>query len=144
PISRVVIAGNRRVPTEVLAEHFAKIRPGKPFTPEGLSTDVRALWDSGLVEDVQVDLSRGTLGVALRVIVRERPTVKSIEILGNAGISEDDLREVISAAIKKGDVPSHAAVRGAAEKIRAKYLEEGYCLAEVTDEVVPAKGGQSI
>ena len=144
PIERVVIAGNRRVPSDVLAEHLTSTRPGLPFSPEGLSRDVRSLWGSGLVEDVEVDLQTGSSGVSIRILVRERPTVKTIEILGNHGIDEDDLREVIADQLKRGEVPSQTAVRAAAEKIRAKYLEEGYCLAEVRPEVVPAKGGQSI
>lgn len=143
-IARVIIAGLRRVPAEVLREHFTSLREGAALSPEGLSNDVRALWDTGLVEDVEVDLSNGSAGVVVRVVVRERPAVKSIEISGNEGIGEDDLREVIAPFVKKGEIPSNNAVRSAADKIREKYFEEGYCLAEVTEEIAPAKGGQSI
>ncbi|APR82321.1 Outer membrane protein assembly factor YaeT precursor [Minicystis rosea] len=143
PVARLTIAGNRRISAEALAEHLS-LRPDKVFTPEALARDVRELWDSGIVEDVEVDLGTTPAGVSLRFLVRERPSVKSIEFRDNDAIDADDLREVVSELLKPGDVLSHGNVRRAADKIRDKYAEEGYYLAEVESEVTPAKGGQSI
>src|SRR4051812_21625634 len=56
PITRVTLAGNRRVPAEELAGYLQGARPGKPFSPEGLRKDVRELWASGLLDDVEADL----------------------------------------------------------------------------------------
>ncbi|MFT3766897.1 MAG: outer membrane protein assembly factor BamA [Minicystis sp.] len=143
PVARVIIAGNRRVPAEVLAEHLS-LRAGVPFTPEALAHDVRELWDSGVIEDVEVDLHTAAAGVTLRILVRERPSVKSIEVTGNDTISTEDLREAVAETLKPGDTLSHASIRRAGEKIRDKYAEEGYYLAEVKDEVAPAKAGQAV
>jgi outer membrane protein insertion porin family len=143
PLARITIAGNRRVPAEQVVEHLT-MRAGQPFSPEALARDVRSLWDSGLVEDVEVDLSRTNAGVALRILVRERPAVKSVDFAGNHAIDADDLREAVSNELKPGDVLSYGTVRRAAQRIRDKYAEEGYYLAEVKEEITPAKGGQSV
>jgi len=142
PLVRVTVAGNRRVPAEALAEHLT-MRAGQPFSPEALARDVRSLWDSGLVDDVEVDLARTSAGVSLRVLVRERPAVKSVDFDGNHAIDADDLREAVSGELKPGDVLSYAAARRAAQRIRDKYAVEGYYLAEVGEEITPVKGGEA-
>src|SRR4051812_48903279 len=36
PIAKVTLAGNRRVTSEDISGYLQNMRPGKPFTPEGL------------------------------------------------------------------------------------------------------------
>ena len=93
PIAKVVLAGNRRVASEDIAGYLQQMRPGKTFTPEGLAKDVREMWDSGYFEDIEVDLNRKDDGVYLRILVRERPNIKTIEFVGNDRIDKDDLIE---------------------------------------------------
>ena len=83
PIAKVVLAGNRRIAAEDIAGYLQQMRPGKTFTPEGLSKDVRELWDSGYFEDIEVDLTKKDDGVYLRILVRERPSIKAVEFTGN-------------------------------------------------------------
>ncbi|EYF05265.1 outer membrane protein assembly factor BamA [Chondromyces apiculatus] len=142
PVAKVVIAGNRRISTEDISAYLGQIRVGRPFTPEGLSRDVRELWDSGLFEDVEIDLTRRDEGVHLRLLVRERPSIKAIEYKGNSEVDEEDLTEALSAEVKTGTILSYAAIRRGVQKIRDKYAEEGYFLAEVEFEVVPQKDNQ--
>ncbi len=139
PIVRVILAGNRRVANEDVASYLSSMRPGKVFTPEGLAKDVHELWDSGLFADIEVDLRRGDDGVSIRLLVRERPSIKSIEFTGNDKIEKDDLTEALSVEVKTGAVLSYAAIRRGIQTLRDKYAEEGYFLAEVSYEVVPQK-----
>jgi outer membrane protein insertion porin family len=142
PIAKVVLTGNRRVASEDIAGYLQQMRPGRTFTPEGLAKDVREMWDSGYFEDIEVDLSRKDDGVYLRVLVRERPNVKTIEFVGNEKIEKDDLKEALSAELKTGTILSYAAIRRGIQKLRDKYAEEGYFLAEVSYEVQPLKENQ--
>jgi len=142
PIAKVVLAGNRRIAAEDIAGYLQYMRPGKPFTPEGLSRDVRELWDSGYFEDIEVDLTRRDDGVYLRILVRERPNIKAIEFSGNDKIDSEDLTEALSVELKAGTILSYAAVRRGVQKLRDKYAEEGYFLAEVSYEVVPQRDNQ--
>ena len=144
PVARVVIAGNRRISADDIRAYLGTARVGKPFTPEGLSRDVRELWDSGFFEDVEVDLTRRDDGVHLRILVRERPSIKAVEFSGNDKIEKDDLTEAVSVELKAGNILSYAAIRRGLQKLRYKYAEDGYFLAEVSYEVVPQKDNQVV
>lgn len=142
PVIQIAVAGNRRVSTEDVLVYLGQTRVGRPFTPEGLARDVRELWDSGLFDDVEVDLTRRDDGVSLRVLVRERPSIKAIEFSGNNEIDSEDLTEALSVEIKTGTILSYAAIRRGVQKLRDKYAEEGYFLAEVSYEVKPERENQ--
>jgi outer membrane protein insertion porin family len=144
PVAKVTIAGNRRVPNEDVSAYLATLRAGKTFTPEGMAKDVHELWESGYFADIEVDLTRRDDGVHLRILVRERPSIKSIEFNGNDKVDKDDLTEALSVEVKTGSVLSYAAIRRGVQKIRDKYAEEGYFLAEVTYEVVPQRDNQIV
>ena len=141
-IAKVTITGNRRITTDDVATYLSQTRVGKPFSPEGLSKDVQELWDSGYFDDIEVDLTRRDDGVHLRVLVRERPNIKAIEFTGNSEIDAEDLTEALSVEVKTGTILSYAAIRRGVQKLRDKYAEEGYFLAEVTYEVVPQRDNQ--
>ncbi len=141
-IAKVVLAGNRRIASEDIAGYLQQMRPGRTFTPEGLAKDVREMWDSGYFEDIEVDLSRKDDGVYLRILVRERPNIKTIDFVGNEKIDKDDLTEALSAEIKAGAILSYTAIRRGIQKLRDKYAEEGYFLADVSYEVLPLKENQ--
>ncbi|UQA63854.1 outer membrane protein assembly factor BamA [Polyangium aurulentum] len=141
-VARVVIAGNRRISSEDIRAYLQTARVGKTFTPEGLARDVKELWDSGSFEDVEVDLTRRDDGVHLRLLVRERPNIKAIEFEGNQNISSEDLTEALSVEVKVGNIISYAAIRRGIQKLRDKYAEEGYFLAEVSFEPVPQRDNE--
>jgi outer membrane protein insertion porin family len=142
PVAQVVIAGNRRVATEDVLAYIGQTRVGKAFSPEGLARDMRELWDSGLFDDIEVDLTRRDDGVYLRVLVHERPSIKEIEFSGNDQVSSEDLTEALSVEVKPGTILSYAAIRRGVQKLRDKYAEEGYFLAEVSYEIVPQRENQ--
>jgi outer membrane protein insertion porin family len=138
----VEIVGNRRIASDDVRAYLSGARIGKAFTPEGIARDVRELWDSGFFDDVQVDLSRRDAGVRIRVIVREKPSIKAVEWAGNSEIDAEDLTEALSVEVKTGSVLSYAALRRGVQKIRDKYAEEGFFLAEATFEVLPERDNE--
>ncbi|AKT39814.1 outer membrane protein assembly factor BamA [Chondromyces crocatus] len=142
PVAKITVAGNRRISTDDISAYLGQTRIGRAFSPEGLSRDVRELWDSGLFEDIEMDLTRRDDGVHLRLLVRERPSIKAIEFKGNNEVDDEDLTEALSAEVKTGTILSYAAIRRGIQKIRDKYAEEGHFLAEVENEVVPQKDNQ--
>lgn len=144
PIAKVTIVGNRRVSMDDILSYIGNMRVGRPFSPEGVSRDVRELWDSDYFEDIEIDLVRRDDGVHLRIVVRERPSVRAVEFTGNEKLETEDLTEALSTEVKVGSVLSHAAIRRGIQKLRDKYAEEGYFLAEVAHEVVPQRDNEVI
>src|SRR5512140_811134 len=70
-IASVNVRGNRRTSAaDVLAT--LEERVGAPFDPGTLRRDVRALWELGFFDDVQVEADHVRGGIALTFVVRER------------------------------------------------------------------------
>ena len=141
PIASTEIVGNRRVARDDVLSYLRE-KPSQPFRVENLTSDVRALWDSGFFEDVQVDLTTNDKGVVLRFIVRERPNIKEVVFQGNDEIENDKLNEAIE--LKPNTILSVPAVRRSVQKIKDAYGEKGFFLAEVESEVIPQRENEVI
>jgi outer membrane protein insertion porin family len=141
PIASIEVVGNRRVAREDVLSYLRE-KPGQLFRVENLTGDVRALWDSGFFEDIQVDLTAKDRGVALRFIVRERPNIKEVAYEGNDEIEADKLNEAIE--VKPNTILSLPSVRRSVQKIKDAYAEKGFFLADVDFEVVPQRENEVI
>jgi outer membrane protein insertion porin family len=139
PIARLEVVGNRRVSKDDFLTYLHQ-QVGKPFTPEGLTKDVRELWDSGFFDDVEVDMTRDDRGVILRFLVRERPNVREITYEGNSEVENEKLTEGIEAKINT--ILSYPSLRRSVQKIRDLYAEKGYFLAEASFEVTTRKDNE--
>ncbi len=136
PIASIDVVGNRRVAREDVLSYLRE-KSGQPFRVDSLTSDVRALWDSGFFEDVQVDLTTTDRGVALRFIVRERPNIKEISYQGNEEIENDKLNEAIE--VKPNTILSVPSVRRSVQKIKDAYAEKGFFLADVDYDITPQR-----
>ena len=141
PIVAIEVTGNRRVAREDVLSYL-KLKVGLPFRMEGLSADVRALWDAGFFDDIEVDLAPVNAGVRLRFSVRERPNIKSLEFEGNEEIEDDKLTEAIE--VKPNTILSVPAVRRSVQKIKDAYAEKGYFLADVSYAVEPQRDNEVV
>jgi outer membrane protein insertion porin family len=141
PILKIEISGNRRVAVEDVTTYLRE-KPGHLFKVENLSSDVRALWDAGFFDDIEVDLTRGDRGVSLRFLVRERPNIKEITFSGNDELDNDKLNEAIE--IKPNTILSVPAVRRSVQKIKDAYAEKGYFLADVEFTIEPQRDNEVI
>jgi outer membrane protein insertion porin family len=139
PIGDIRVAGNRRITSDDILAYLTE-KKGQVFSPDALSKDVRELWNSGFFDDIEVDLERESGNVVLRFTVRERPNVSAVEFEGNDEIDKEDLTEAVE--IKENSIISYPAIQRSTQKIRDKYAEQGYFLAEATGEVVPQKNNE--
>lgn len=141
PILRIDISGNRRVAQEDILTYLRE-KPGQFFKVDNLASDVRALWDSGFFDDIEVDMTREDRGVVLRFLVRERPNIKAVEFEGNDEIENDKLQEAIE--VKANTILSVPSVRRSVQKIKDAYAEKGYFLADVESAIEPQRDNEVI
>ena len=134
-------SGNRRVAQEDVTSYL-KEKIGDTFHTQILTDDVRALWDAGFFDDIEVDLTRVDAGVKLRFLVRERPNIKAIEFEGNEEIENDKLLEAIE--VKPNTILSVPAVRRSVDKIKDAYSEKGYFLADVEQSIEPQRDNEVV
>jgi outer membrane protein insertion porin family len=128
PIIRIDVSGNKRVAREDILTYM-RIHQGSTFKVDSLASDVRALWDSGFFDDIQVDMTKNDQGVILRFIVKERPNIKAVEFEGNEEIEADKLTEAVE--VKANTILSVTAIKRSVQKIKDAYAEKGYFLADV-------------
>jgi outer membrane protein insertion porin family len=141
PIVRIDISGNRRVAREDIVTYLRE-KPGHLFKIDNLTSDVRALWDSGFFDDIEVDMTRDDRGIVLRFLVRERPNIKAVEFEGNDELDDEKLQEAIE--IKANTILSVPSVRRSVQKIKDAYAEKGYFLADVESAIEPQRDNEVI
>jgi outer membrane protein insertion porin family len=133
-IVRLGVAGQGRVSKDDIMATIL-LRAGMPCTDAEVSRDVRALWDMGYFEDIQVEAERSGAGVALTFRVKERPAVGEVAFSGNDEVDTSDIEEKVT--LEQGSVLSEPGVREQLEKIRQLYAEKGFFLAQVRYELEP-------
>jgi len=138
PIRSLRAKGFVHVDSIVVIRTFG-LQVGDPSDPDDVRAGVRRLYASGLFTDVQViDTPEGD-GVALQVVVQERPRIKSIRFRGNKKLDDAALKTKITSA--DGQMLDPGTLELDAGKIRDAYADEGYALAKATPETEPAGPG---
>jgi outer membrane protein insertion porin family len=74
--------------------YYLGLEPGDPLDREAIVDGYQRLWDSGLFEDVRIEVeNHGDGEVTLYVVVTERPFVTSVDFEGNKKIKTPDLKD---------------------------------------------------
>lgn len=132
-IRRLRVEGARRVEEDdVLAS--MSLRPGVPCTDREIAEDARALWDLNFFDDIRIEAEEQPNDrIDIVVRVTERPAIARIRYEGNDEVNDEDMDEVIT--LREDSVLSVPEVLRQVTKIRDKYAEEGFFLAEVEYEI---------
>jgi len=135
-ISRMNIIGNKRVDEEAVKAKL-KSKAGDALFSDDIKDDIKAIYDMGFFEDVIADTKETDTGIELNFIVKERPVVKKVEIVGNKEVTAEKINGVIT--VKENTILNRALLVENVEKIKALYATEGFYLAEV-EPVVEVTG----
>ncbi len=134
-VADVQVTGLRRVEEAALLD-VVRLRAGEPLESWKIQRDIRAIWQTGFVDDVVVRTeTTATGGVRVVFEVHEKPAVREVKITGAKKIKEDDLKEAVD--IEPFTVPSDARIAQNVKAIKDKYLEKGFFLAEVEPVITP-------
>jgi outer membrane protein insertion porin family len=139
-VTTVTIEGTRRIEEATIWPAIG-LRRGELLTSAKVRRDLKAIYGTGFFEDVRVEVVPDGEGVAVIYVVVEKPAVREVKLLGNKKIDEDDLKEVLD--IEPFAVLSEAAVRANTDRIRDKYIEKGFYLAEI-DPVITDVGDDQV
>jgi outer membrane protein insertion porin family len=133
-VADVQVVGLKRVEEAALLD-AVRLRPGEQLEDWKVQRDLRAIWDTGYVDDVVVRTVPADGGVIVRFEVHEKPAVREVHISGAKKIKEDDLKEAVD--IEPFTVPSEARIAQNVKAVKDKYLEKGFFLAEVEPVLTP-------
>jgi outer membrane protein insertion porin family len=117
-------------------------REGEPYADESVERDLRTLYATGAVENVDIQAVNMAGGVRVIVTISGRGGIAELGFLGNAAFDNSKLAKEIE--VKVGDPVDDAKLTAAQQKILDLYQKKGFSDILVTYDVTPsAKEGFS-
>jgi len=111
-------------------------RVGEPYTDETVERDIRTLYGTGAVENVDIQAVNVAGGVNVVVTISGRGGIGEISFLGNGAFDNEKLRSEIE--VKVGDPVDDSKLTAAQQKIRELYEKKGFSDVLVTYDVSPS------
>jgi outer membrane protein insertion porin family len=127
--SNIVVQGNRRVEAETVRSYF-KAGPGEHLDAAKIDAALKALYASGLFEDVHITQSGGRIIVT----VVESPVINRLAFEGNHRMKDEQLQEEIQS--KARDSLSRARVQADTQRIIDVYHRNGRFDVSVTPQII--------
>lgn len=136
-IKLIEITGNKRIETGSIQARI-KSSINAPFSQKTVQKDIKTLSALGYFDDIRVEVEPFEGGIKLIYILKEKPTIRSVDFQGNSEVETDNLREKVTVA--PGAIANHALIMDNVENIRKYYESEGYMLAKVIPVIKDVPG----
>ena len=127
-VERFEAVGNTTVASDTIRVYLG-ISPGDPYDPAAIQRNFLNLWQTGLFDDIRVETDRGDTGVVVRVIVKERPRIGTVEYRGNKELNQSKVQEALDRDkidLHVGNTIEQTLVKRAAESIKRAYTDAGF------------------
>jgi outer membrane protein insertion porin family len=122
-VVEVSVAGNQRIEADAI-RRVVGTQAGSVYKPETLSNDLRAIYAMGFFDDVRVEAHAVAEGRAIVFHVKEKPTIRRINIRGNSFIKEEDIRDNLT--INTGAILNIFRIYSNIEQIEVLYKNKNY------------------
>ncbi len=127
--SSIVVQGNRRVDADTIRSYF-KAAPGEHLDSAQVDTALKALYGTGLFQDVRISQAGGKLIVT----VVEAPVINRISFEGNHRIKDEQLTEEIQSK-ERGSL-SRPTVQADTQRIIEIYQRNGRFDVKVVPKII--------
>ena len=142
-IDRFEAVGNTSVASDTIRVYLG-VQPGDPYDPSAIQRNFLSLWQTGLFDDISIEADKsGSGGVVVKVTVKERPRIGSVEYRGNKDLATNKITEALDREkidIHIGSTIEQTLLRRAAEAIKKAYTENGYEDPQVDPSIVDMGG----
>jgi outer membrane protein insertion porin family len=128
-IQSVKVQGNKRVEPETVRSYLT-ISAGDPYDPAKVDESLKALFATGLFQDVRMRLE----GSTLVIIVVENPIVNRVAFEGNDEIEDDTLSSEVQ--LKPRAVYTRARVQADVQRVLNLYRRQGLYAAQVDPKII--------
>lgn len=139
-IAKIRIQGNDRIETDAI-ERIISTKPGNIYLAKSLTKDLKAIYAMGYFEDIRVESEEGPAGKTIIFTIKEKPTIKKINITGNLVFKDDKIKENLS--IKTGSILNIFQIRSDIARIEALYKEKHYYNVKISYKIHPLKHNQA-
>lgn len=127
--------GAKTVDAAVLRGYMS-VRPGQKYKPEKIDDDIRALFESGLIDDVRYLAEPSGNGLRLIAEVTTRPVLASVGFSGNTVFSDAKLSK--ETKLKAGSTISDSLILEGRRAIEKQYQDYGYPDMVVSHSIQPS------
>ncbi len=125
----IVVEGNRRVEADTIRSYF-KVAPGERLDAAKIDSALKALYASGLFQDIRISQSGGRL----LVTVVEAPVIDRLTFEGNNKIKDEQLQQEIQSKAR-GSL-SRATVQADVQRIIEVYHRNGRFDVQVVPKII--------
>jgi outer membrane protein insertion porin family len=134
-ISSISVSGNVLIPSQTIRD-FAGVNFGSNLTPADINAVLRRLYDSGMFENVELQVSGSTL--IIKVI--ENPTISVIAFEGNEILKDEVLSTIIQSSVRRPF--NRLTAQSDAQTIAQMYAQEGRVDVSVNPVIIPVSEGR--
>jgi outer membrane protein insertion porin family len=134
-VNSIVVEGNRRVEASTVRSYF-KPGPGGGFDAQSIDDAYKALYATGLFEDVRITQSGGRITVTLV----ENPVINRIAFEGNKKVKEDQLKLEIQS--KERGTLSRATVQSDVQRMVEVYRRGGRFDVHIDPKIIELPNGR--
>ena len=128
-IAEIHFQGIERLEPFVLRS-VMRLEEGDALSEAALRADIKAIYNTGYIDNVVVDLAVGADGRQIMTLfINEKPAIRDWTLKGNKKLDDDALNEVIDLTPLSIYNPSD--VQQSIQAMREKYIEKGYYLVEI-------------
>lgn len=124
--------GNDRIDSGAILRKI-ETKAGDIYNPAALRRDLKAIFNMGYFNDVQIDVAEGEGGKKVIFRVVEKPVINSVTYSGIDELKEDDVKA--AANIKEHYILNPAKISEAEQAIVQLYKTKGYYGATVKSEI---------
>lgn len=125
----ISIVGNQTTDAGLIRAHSG-LNVGQEVTGDDIQSAIQRLWKLNLFSDVQVVEEREAAnGVYIAIKVEEYPRLERLDVKGNRKLKGEDLEKLL--VLTKGQVVQPADLVRLENRLKSKYTEMGYLLAEI-------------
>ncbi len=133
PISEMRVKGNARVDDNIIL-NSTLVLAGDEYSPAAISDAVKRVYALGYFSEVSAHADSNAYGMAVTILVTEKPTVARVEVVGNTKVKTQDIQDSIM--VRTGAFLDQRAVARSRDWIRDRYLSKGYINVSVRDTLV--------
>lgn len=131
-LKEIDVQGNERLGDPAILQ-YVSLKKGDEFSRVRVRDDLKALYNTGLFNDVRIDLEEVRGGLKLIIFVKEKDYIQKVVFEGNSKIDEEDLNKALD--LKTPFLWDDALVKQSIEKLRKLYRDKGYYLVTMRTDI---------
>ena len=127
-VAEVIVEGNKRIEIDAIKKYI-KIKQGDIFNAKKISEDLKSVYSMGYFENIIIESDDKPKGKTIIFKVKEKPTIRVINIKGNKVYDDEEIREYLN--IRTGSILNIFKINSNIRRIEELYKEKNYHNAKV-------------